>query len=273
MSTSDPAASPRGRAEAALRRAVPDRLWALYFAHRPAVVLAMALYLALLHLAAAGLLWASPLPGQLAWRLGLGSRWVEKDEAFHNRAGQLRRHAEAVDPGAVVFIGDSLLAALDVGALADRAVQLSIPGETARRVAARLPGLLPALRGARLVLLHVGTNDLRYREPGALARPLGRIMGKIPAGVPVLVDAVLPVDEAAFGLYGNAEVRAANAVLRRACAARPGCRFVDTSGGLAGAGGGLDPRFHDGGGLHLSPAGHRAWRAALAAVLDPVRSF
>jgi lysophospholipase L1-like esterase len=98
-------------------------------------------------------------------------------------------------------------------------------------------------------------------------------MRQIPAGVPVLVDAVLPVDEAAVDLYGNAEVRAANAVIARACAARPGCRFVDTSGGLAGPGGGLDPRFHDGDGLHLNPEGQRAWRAALAAVLDPYRSF
>ena len=175
MSTTVPA-PPRTRAEAVLQRALPDRLRAFYFAHRPSLVLAMAVYLALLHLAAAGLLWDSPLPGQLAWRLGLGSRWVEKDHAFRRRAAQLRLHAAAVDPGAVVFLGDSLLAAADVGALADRAAQLSIPGETARRAAARLRGLLPALRGARLVVLHVGTNDLRYREPGALARPYARIM-------------------------------------------------------------------------------------------------
>jgi lysophospholipase L1-like esterase len=273
MPTADTGAPSRPRAEAALRRLVPDRLWALYFAHRPALVLAMGLYLLLLHVAAAGLLWDSPLPGQLAWKLGLGSRWVEKDHAFRRRAAQLRLHAAAVDPGAVVFLGDSLLAALDVGALADRAAQLSIPGETARRAAARLRGLLPAIRGARLVVLHVGTNDLRYREPGALARPSPRLRAGIPAGVPVMVDAVLPVDEAAFRPYGNAEVRAANAVIARACAARPGCRFADSSAGLRGAGGGLDPRLHDGDGLHLNPAGHRAWRAALAPVLDPYRSF
>src|SRR3954467_6913465 len=111
-----------------------DRFWNFYFAYRPAVVLTLVLYLLLIHLAALGLLWRSEWPGVIAWNLGLGPKWMELDRFFGNHTGPLRHRAAAVAPGAVLFIGDSQLAALDAGALADHAVQLSIPGDTTRRV-------------------------------------------------------------------------------------------------------------------------------------------
>src|SRR3954447_7377181 len=117
-------------------RRLAARSWSFYFAHRPAIVLGMGLYLVAVHLVALGLFWQSHWPGVLAWKLGLGSRWVELDEAHGNRVGPLRRYAAALDPGAILFLGDSQLAAIDVGGLADHAAQLSIPGDTARGVAA-----------------------------------------------------------------------------------------------------------------------------------------
>jgi hypothetical protein len=114
------------------QRGLMARFWAFYFAHRPWIVLGMAVYLLLIHFAAFYQFWRSSWPGEIAWRLGLGSRWAEFDSAYITRRSQLRRLAASVDPGAALFIGDSLLASLDVGALADRAVQLSIAGDTTR---------------------------------------------------------------------------------------------------------------------------------------------
>src|SRR3954451_19199862 len=119
-------------------RGLLARLWALYFAHRPAVVLAMGLYLVLVHLAALGLFWRSEWPGVVAWNLGLGARWVELDRYFGLQAAILRSQAAAVAPGATLYVGDSQLAAVDIGALTDHAVQLSIVGETTRRARIRI---------------------------------------------------------------------------------------------------------------------------------------
>ena len=264
----------RSRRKVGSWRALRARAWAFYFAHRPAIVLGMGLCLVAVHVLALHLLLAySPWPGIAAAELGLTSRWVEFDRYHQNRVGLLARHAQALAPGAALFVGDRLLAALDAGALADHAAQLSVAGDTARGTAARMRHYARALGEARVVVLHVGTNDLRYRPPEALRPYYDRILAAVPAGVPVVVTDVLPVDEGAFREYGNAQVRAANRVLAQACAARPGCRFAATAAGLTDAGGGLDPRLHVGDGVHLNAAGYRAWLAALAPALAPWRSF
>src|SRR3954464_1698318 len=94
----------RSGREAGSWRALRARAWAFYFAHRPAIVLGMGLYLVAVHLVALALFWESYWPGILAWKLGLGSRWVEFD-AFHRaQTGLLARRAQAIAPGAALFI-------------------------------------------------------------------------------------------------------------------------------------------------------------------------
>jgi lysophospholipase L1-like esterase len=245
------------------------RAWAFYFAHRPLIVLGMAAFLLLVQFVAAYQFWRSSWPGEIALRLGVGSRWAEFDAAYRTRRAQLRRLADSVDPGAVLFVGDSILASLDVGALVDRGVQLSIAGDTTRRVISRINHY--PLAGARLVVFHVGTNDLLYRKPAELYRPFARMLKEVPANVSVVMSAVLPVDERVTHRYGNADVRAVNRVMAQACATRPGCTFVDAAAAVTDAAGGLDPRYHAGDGLHLNGAGNRTWRAALAPALAPWR--
>src|SRR4051794_26495321 len=150
---------------------------------------------------------------------------MEFDESFKNRLGPLQRRLDALDPGAALFIGDSQLAALDIGTLADRSLQLSIPGETARRVVSRMQSYGEALRHARLLVVHVGTNDLRFRPPARLGRTFDRLLALSPPTLPVVVSGILPVDERVFRDYGNAQVSAANRVIERACEARAGCTF------------------------------------------------
>ncbi len=247
--------------------------WRFYFARRPLIVLGMALYLVAIHLMALALFWLSTWPGVIAWKLGLGSRWVEFDYFFDQRRGQVRNRADAAEPGAILFIGDSLLATLDTGALTDRAVSLAIPGDTARRVAARLHDY-HRLAEARLVFIHVGTNDLRFRTPAELERPFARILHTVPEAVPVILSGILPVDDRVFPYYGNAQVRAANEIMARLCRARPGCLWIQPGKELVDETGNLDPRYqdrHDG--LHLNIEGNRIWRTSLQPHLTPWRSL
>jgi lysophospholipase L1-like esterase len=233
----------------------------------------MALYLVVIHAVALGLFWKSQWPGLIVWKMGLGSRWAEFDRFFKARRNLAERRAAAVKPGTVLFIGDSQLATLDTSALTDRAVQLAIPGDTSRRVATRLRGY-KRMNEAKLIFLHVGTNDLFFRTPAEMGKPFARIFRTLPSNVPVMLDAILPVDERIFSPYTNAEIQAANAIMARLCAAHANCTWVDTSDRLKDATGNLDPRYHERHeGLHLSVEGNRVWRASLEPFLAPWRSF
>jgi hypothetical protein len=229
----------------------------------------MAAYLALIHLAASYQFWYSSWPGAIALRLGVGSRWAEFDSAYYRATVQLRR-SPTRRPRRVLFVGDSILAALDVGA-SGRPRRAALDLGRHAVVVSRLDNYPAALTGARLVVFHVGTNDLLYREPAELQAPFARLLAAVPGHVPVVMSAALPIDERATGRYGNADIRATNRVIAQACAARPGCTFVDAGAVVTDATGGLDPRYHTGDGLHLNGLGNRAWRAALAPALAPWR--
>jgi phosphoglycolate phosphatase-like HAD superfamily hydrolase len=69
----------------------------------------MGLYLGLVHLLALHMLLSySPWPAIAAAELGLTSRWVEFDRYHQNRVGLLARHAQALAPGAALFVGDTV---------------------------------------------------------------------------------------------------------------------------------------------------------------------
>lgn len=250
------------------------RLARFYFAHRPLLVLGMAGYLLAIHLGFAYLVWKSDYPGLIAWRLGLGARWAEFDSSYYaGRQRMLHQLDTAVQPGATLFVGDSILRSLDIGAIADHAAQFSLGGDTARRVAERINSYRTRYT-ARLVVLHVGTNDLNFRRGEQFEVPFRRVLALIPSATPVVMSAILPVDERVHRGYGNGDIVDANRRLARLCAEHRRCRFIDLTAGLKDAAGGLDPRYHVGDGLHLSGAGYevwtRAWQAALAPYREPI---
>ena len=98
-----------------------------------------------------------------------------------------------------------------------------------------------------------------------------RVLDLIPSGTPVVMSAILPVDERVHRGYGNADILDANRRLAKLCAAHPGCSFLDLTAGLKDATGGLDPRFHVGDGLHLSREGYDVWTRAWMVALAPYR--
>ena len=248
------------------------RLARLYFAHRPLLVLGMAGYLLAIHLGFAYLVWKSDFLGLAAWRLGLGARWAEFDSSYYGGQQRMLHQLDtAVQPGATLFVGDSILRSLDIGAVADHAAQFSLGGDTARRVAERINNYRTRYT-ARLVVLHVGTNDLSFRRGEQFEVPFRRVLALIPSATSVVMSAILPVDERVHRGYGNADILDANRRLARLCADQHRrCRFVDLTTDLKDASGGLDPRYHMGDGLHLSGAGYEVWTRAWQAALAPYR--
>jgi hypothetical protein len=120
--------------------------------------------------------------------------------------------------GAVVFLGDSLTRALDTGRVVPGSYNYGIDGYQTRQL---LP-LLPKLRGikhARLVVLTIGTNDVKHQQQPGIRVRLAAISKAIPG--PLLWNAIPP------SVHG--EVASVNSAARSECAARTDCVFVETA--------------------------------------------
>lgn len=86
-----------------------------------------------------------------------------------------------------------------------------------------------------------------------------QILQTIPESLPLIIIAVLPVDEQVRDdLAGrNRRTGELNDSLKTLCEAqRPGCTFVDPGPKLADASGNLKKQYHIGDGLHLNGVGN-----------------
>lgn len=229
---------------------------------------ALLAYLGLLHAAALWAVWESELPGRVAVALGWVPDWVEFDRPYKRRVATLRRLDAVAQPGALVFLGDSHVASLDTGAVADHALNYGIGGDTTRRVIKQLDEY-QALATARGFVLHVGVNDISLRPVDRFEHIYRRIVAALPADRPLVLSAIMPIDERSRRGSPNALIARYNEVIRAVCAARPGCTLVDAGPELVDGSGNLAVRFHAGDGLHLNAAGYKVWQAALREGLTP----
>jgi lysophospholipase L1-like esterase len=170
-------------------------------------------------------------------------------------------------PGAIVFLGDSIMRELDTSSIARHTLNLAIPGETTARLLDRMERYR-SIKTARGIVLGVGVNDLHWRPlPEAVAN-YAKILDLVPDGAPVLMMAVLPVDERVQRHFRNADIGELNRRLSQLCAEHKNCRFIDPTPSMRDETGNLRPSAHDGDGIHLSSLGHDLyWNVMNAAVL------
>jgi lysophospholipase L1-like esterase len=147
-----------------------------------------------------------------------------------------------VPAGAVIFLGDSLTRALDVGRIAPGAINYGIDGYQTRHLLAFLPKLRSVPR-ARLVVLTIGTNDVKRHQLEGIEERLHRISQAIPG--PLLWNAIPPSRQG--------EVARVNAAVRRECAARSNCTYLETKFEATD--------FWDG--EHPNVAGNERWSASM----------
>lgn len=217
------------------------------------------LYLVGLHLLLAVLVFKTDFIPRIYYTFG----WLpagpdlcrERLQMFHERVDA------TVPEGAAIFLGDSLTQGLAVAAVAPVAVNYGIGGLTSAQLLDALPHF-QALGRARIVFLSIGINDLLLGREGALPQRYAEILAALPPDVPLVWSTLLP---AGLAPERRAAITQANQAIRTLCAARPGCRLVDATPALAGPDGRPRPGMMEPDGLHLAPAGNRAWIEALRA--------
>jgi lysophospholipase L1-like esterase len=224
----------------------------------------LVVYLVLLHLAVGLLIGRPELATRLHRQITGASPNATPFVASMRRAHQ--RLAGNVEPGAVLFVGSSSIQGLDVGAVADRAVNLGIGSDTVVGVLERWPARV--VEHARAVVLAIGFNDLAHEEPVEAVRDrFAELLALVPAELPVVVSGIQSIGAAAVADRPGLDARIArlNQAYRALCADRSRCHYVDTAAALARCPG---ESVHESDGIHLGPAGYRCWKATLRAGLE-----
>ena len=203
--------------------------------------------------------------------LGFAPARPELNSFHQSMVDYQSRLDDTLMPGAVLFIGASHMQSLDVSSIAERAVNYGIGGDTIADVMERLP-VYRSLRTARAVVLEVGYNDLRFHSVPRVESDYQSLLAALPAYLPVVVSAVLPIDETAPAFLrwpgrNNDNIARLNKALARFCSARPPCAFADAGPQLRDRAGRLAAIYRQADGVHLSPAGYRFWSMALADAL------
>ncbi|MFA6449641.1 MAG: GDSL-type esterase/lipase family protein [bacterium] len=180
-----------------------------------------------------------------------------------------------VPKGAVVFIGDSITEGLCVAAVADKAVNFGIAGDTTTGVLARIP-MYKSLPRAKAIILAIGVNDLwrGQRTDEQILSNLRLVLMQLPHKVPVVFSAILPIDEQLekdrYG--GNSHIETLNEQTVKLCAQFKNCHYFSSYGKLLGPNGQLVAEYHVGDGLHISPKGYDIWIADMQKALEELKN-
>lgn len=221
------------------------------------------IYLALVHAFVLVLFIKTNALELIANKLGIKQTTAELTPHYHQMTAFLSRVDKNLPEGVILFIGDSLIQGMAVTAVTPGAVNFGIGSDTTLGVLKRIQGYR-SLASAKLVVLAIGVNDLRHRENSAIVENLAAILNLMPDHTPVIVNAVLPVDEPRLGKPGfNDRIRALNAKLEVLVNRRQNTQFLDIGAALIDESGMLAGQRHIGDGLHLSQSGYDLWIAAL----------
>lgn len=213
-------------------------------------------YLVILHAMMAIMLARYGLPLSIRIKLGL----VSANMPFYESMLVFQQSVDASLPdGTVVFLGDSITQGLANVAVAPNSINYGIGGQSTSQLhdALRYYRSLPR---AKAIVLTIGINDfLQHGERGVQQR-LAQIAQALPSHVPLVWNAIMPV---APGEVDMQALIQANEEIKRQCAQRPQCTFVNTWPILSDQAGHIHPSHYQPDGVHLSPEGYRAWIAAL----------
>lgn len=193
--------------------------------------------------------------------IGISTPQSENPRFFPQKLRAHSRLDSNVPKHAVIFIGDSHVQELDVASIVKPSVNYGIRSDTTVGVLQRIP-IYRSLKNASAVVIAIGINDMGLRSNDEIFFNLQAIDAQIPKNVPVVISAVLPVDEESSdkwqGINHN-RITTLNLELKDWIENSTNHYFVDVGSQLIDEKGNLADKFHIGDGLHLNSRGGAIW--------------
>lgn len=221
-------------------------------------------YLILIHVLLGTTLLKSDFIERVKTKLGYSQLADEITPHFKSMLS-IHKSAEPDTPdNPILFIGDSHVQGLAVNDLFPNSVNLGIGGDTTVGVLTRLPEYASATK-SKMIVLAIGVNDLRRRPNTEIIENYNKIIAQIPTAIPILVNAIIPVDEIKERWIGyNDRIVEINQQLEKLCSTDSRLYCVDPSPALVDPEGNLADQFHIGDGIHLSALGDKVWMSELS---------
>jgi len=217
------------------------------------------LYLILIHVFLSIVLVKTDAISRVYEKLGINVAKNELSRHYHIMVGFHNRINKNMNAGSVVFIGDSITQGLAVSEVSDKSVNFGIGGDTTLGVITRL-GEYTALDKSQLIVLAIGINDLKYRNNQEIILNFINIFERLPADIPILVSAILPVDEISSEKNNyNKRINAINTELKKISIENSRLYFMDISKNIIDSTGNLEDKYHNGDGVHISRLGYQVW--------------
>lgn len=204
-------------------------------------------------------------------KLGLGLITSKELTPFYEEmVGSQQQLDGSIVNGSVVFMGDSITQGLNVAAITHPAINYGIGMDTTYGLIKRIPQYSSLERASHIVIA-IGVNDLirTNRNNDAILDNFQQIFKLLPDGVPVTVQAIIPVDERIVEQGFNQRVTQINQQLAL-LANENNARFINMGDELTDEQGNLKSEFHVGDGLHLTTKAYQVWIKTLKQSFQPL---
>lgn len=221
-------------------------------------------YLILLHLVLFVLVFKTDFISKVETKLGFLPE--ELSPFYHDMVATHMSMDGNLSDQTIVFIGDSITQGLAVSAVATPSVNYGIGLDTSYGVLQRI-SQYKSLHTAKAVVLAIGHNDLKRRSNTEMLENYHLILQKIPKHTPLVVSAILPIDERVETVADNARIRDINKELKRLVKQFPNAVFMDAGEKLQDSSLNLATEYHTGDGIHLNHKGYEAWIGELKKTL------
>ena len=143
---------------------------------------------------------------------------TERDLVIEAMGWAHRITDRSVQAGSVIFLGDSLTAALETSLIVPNAVNYGIYGQRSDQLLRSLD-IYESLKRSKLIVVTIGTNDLIEGRDDGIGLRYEAILAKLPANVPVILSSVPPL-----GSVLNGRIIISERVLNVVVSARTACQ-------------------------------------------------
>lgn len=212
------------------------------------------LYILLIHLLLAVVLWKSNFVEKIEAKLGISGPIL----SFYERMSVYHETMDGSIPqGSVLFIGDSITQSLVTSAITAHSVNFGIGADTTRGVIKRLP-LYKSIDRAKAVVLAIGINDID-QGVDSLETSINykNILQSIPSNVAVIALSVIPIGvNAERKDFNNTDIMSLNEVIENLAKEQSNVVYLDIHNELKNEAGYLRKAFHIRDGVHLSTEGY-----------------
>lgn len=212
------------------------------------------LYILLIHLFLAVVLWKSNFVEKIEAKLGISGPIL----SFYERMVVYHKTMDGSIPqGSVLFIGDSITQSLVTSAITSYSVNLGIGSDTTDGVIKRLP-LYKSIERAKAVVLAIGINDIHQGvDSSETSINYKNILKNIPSNITVYASSVIPIGvNAERKDFNNTDIISLNEVIENLAKEQSNVVYLDIHNELKNEAGYLREAFHIGDGVHLSTEGY-----------------